>query len=154
MHPLLAALHQQGLLFDYATEYAAQKPAPASPRAFSLPDPDYQNFVDWMKKRTYNYENALEKNLQTLKQATLSEDYLQELSSPLNQLQQMVAAKRKNELIIYRDFIRQELEEEIISRYFLEAGAIELSLQRDENIRKAVALLADNQAYRNTLRMR
>jgi carboxyl-terminal processing protease len=107
-----------------------------------------------MKKRTYNYENALEKNLQTLKQATLSEDYLQELSSPLNQLQQMVAAKRKNELIIYRDFIRQELEEEIISRYFLEAGAIELSLQRDENIRKAMALLADNQAYRNTLRMR
>jgi carboxyl-terminal processing protease len=154
MHPLLAALHQQGLLFDYATEYAAQKPAPASPRAFSLSDPDYQNFVDWMKKRTYNYENALEKNLQTLKQATLSEDYLQELSSPLNQLQQMVAAKRKNELIIYRDFIRQELEEEIISRYFLEAGAIELSLQRDENIRKAMALLADNQAYRNTLRMR
>jgi carboxyl-terminal processing protease len=154
MHPLLAALHQQGLLFDYATEYAAQKPAPASPRAFSLSDSDYQNFVDWMKKRTYNYENALEKNLQTLKQATLSEDYLQELSSPLNQLQQMVAAKRKNELIIYRDFIRQELEEEIISRYFLEAGAIELSLQRDENIRKAMALLADSQAYRNTLRMR
>jgi carboxyl-terminal processing protease len=154
IHPLLAALHQQGLLFDYATEYAAQKPAPASPRAFSLSDSDYQNFVDWMKKRTYNYENALEKNLQTLKQATLSEDYLQELSSPLNQLQQMVAAKRKNELIIYRDFIRQELEEEIISRYFLEAGAIELSLQRDENIRKAMALLADNQAYRNTLRMR
>lgn len=152
-HPLIEALHQQGLLFDYATRYAGTKPEPSNPRTFSLSQADYQDFLSWMKNQRYTYNSEPEKYLDILKKTVNKEGYNKELQDYLNKLETLIASKRKDELVIYRDAIKKELEEEIITHYFLEAGVIEYSLKNDENIKTAAGLLADNIRYRKLLRL-
>lgn len=151
-HPLVEALHEQGLLFDYATLYAGTKPEPPDVRNFSLSNADYQDFLSWMKTQRYVYENENEKKLEDLKKTVTRERYSKELQDYLNRLEALITSKIKEELLIYRDAIRKELEEEIITHYFLEAGAIEFALKNDQNIKTAADLLADNNRYRKLLR--
>ncbi|GIV36289.1 MAG: peptidase S41 [Cyclobacteriaceae bacterium] len=153
-HPLIVALHQQGHLFQYASEYVARMPAPASAASFTLTDSDYQNFLSWMKGRTYHYESELDKSLEDFERAALQDHDDPELQTRIEQLRKMISDKQKNELVIYRSIISNELEEEIITRYFLEAGAIELSLTKDENIKKAKALLTNTRSYNQILQVR
>lgn len=153
MHPLVATLHQEGLLFDYATRYAATKPAPANARNFSLSDADYQDFLLWMKNQRYHYESQPEKSLELLKKTTVKERYNTELREQLNRIGTLLTSKRKDELLIYREAIEKELAEEIITHYFLEAGSVEFSIKNDENIKAATGLLADTNRYKKILRL-
>ncbi len=153
MHPLVEALHRQGLLFDYATYYAGTRPEPADARSFSLTPAEYQDFLSWMKNQRYVYKSEPEKNLENLKRTVARERYNKELQDYLNRLEALIASKRKDELLIYRDAIKKELEEEIVTHYFLEAGAIEHALNNDDNIKTAAGLLADNSRYRKLLRL-
>lgn len=154
MHPLTEALHEQGLLFSYATRYANTKPAPASSRTFSLSDAEYREFVGWMKNQQYTYESEPEKMLATLKEMIVGERPQEELLAQINRVSSIVSAARKNELIINQEAIKKELEEEIITHFFLEAGAIEFSLRNDENIKKAVSILSNEKEYRKILRLK
>ncbi|MDW8331528.1 MAG: S41 family peptidase [Cyclobacteriaceae bacterium] len=153
VHPLVVTLHQEGLLFDYATRYVATKPAPANARNFSLSDADYQDFLSWMKNQRYHYESQPEKSLELLKKTTVKERYSTELREQLNRIGALLTSKRKDELLIYRQAIEKELAEEIITHYFLEAGFVEFSLKNDENIKAATGLLADTNRYKKILRL-
>ena len=47
--------------------------------------------------------------------------------------------------------ISQLLGEEIIARYFYEDGAIEWTLRNDEQVKKAISILADKNMYSSIL---
>src|SRR5690606_10588511 len=57
------ALLRQGMIFEYATRYCAEKPAPADYRTFRLSDSDYKDFTTWVDKQQFAYSTSLEKNV-------------------------------------------------------------------------------------------
>jgi carboxyl-terminal processing protease len=54
-------------------------------------------------------------------------------------------------LTLYKDEIKMLLEEEIVSRYHLERGAIEAGFKYDNDIKKASEMLHNSDQYKKLL---
>ena len=59
---------------------------------------------------------------------------------------------KKKDLIQYEGEIKQLLEQDIVSRYYLQEGIIEASFDTDPDILKAVEILEDSEAYDGILK--
>lgn len=149
--PLAQTLAEQGHIFDYATEYAYNHPEPPDPNTFALSDADYQHFVTWMKDRSYSYVSMLETDLRELEQELNRERYYDEVEDQLKQIHSEITQNRNNELIRYKDQIKLLLEQDIVSRYFLEKGKVEAGIKYDDGVNKAIEILHDQERYNKIL---
>ncbi len=151
LSPLGEALLVQGVIFDYATLYASRHATIGEARNFSLSDADYNEFSAWVKTKSISYQSPLETQLQQLTKTAKVERLYDELKPQIDQLQSRLAENKKNDLVTYRSEIKFLLEEEIVGRYFLERGRVEVTFKDDPEIRKAVSLLGDQVQYAKIL---
>jgi carboxyl-terminal processing protease len=151
-HPLTQVLFEKGFIFDFATQYVYRHlQPPADARNFSLTDEDYQQFTAWMKDKNYTYKSYLEYGLQQFTEEAKKEKYYADLKVQIEQIQNRIAESKKNELVLYKDQIKMLLEEEIVSRYFLEKGGIETGFKHDQEVKKATELLHNTPQYKKIL---
>ncbi|MBK5278157.1 MAG: S41 family peptidase [Bacteroidia bacterium] len=146
-------LYINGHLFDFATLYASQHTTLTPAAEFSLTDQEYQEFVNWMKNRSYNYRSELEKRLAMFTTEAKKERYYADLKIQLDQIDIKLAESRKNDLITFKDQIKLLLEEDIASRYYLEKGAVEVAFKYDEEVKKSIAVLNDSNQYKKILNL-
>lgn len=151
LSPLAEALAAQGHIFDYATEYAYSHPELPNPTAFALKDSDYQQFVNWMKERSYSYVSMLETDLSELEDELTRERYYDAVKDQLKQIHDKIRQNRNDELIRHKDQIKRLLEQDIVSRYYLEKGKVEAGIKYDQGINKAVEILHDAAQYKRIL---
>jgi carboxyl-terminal processing protease len=149
-HPLTQKLFQDGFIFDYATVYAFNHPKIAEPRNFSLSNEDYQQFVTWMKGKNYAYTSNLDIQLKQLTEEAEAENYYTDLKPHIDQIRAKIAENKKNELMLYKDQIKKLLEEDIMARYYLEEGTVQVGFKYDQELKKASDVLL-NQTYYNRL---
>jgi carboxyl-terminal processing protease len=150
-HPLTQVLFEKGYLFDYATKYVYQRNEPVDARNFTLNDDEYQQFVTWMKDKNYTYKSYLEFGLQQFTDEAKKEKYYNDLKTQLEQIQTRITDSKKNELVMNKDQIKMLLEEEIVSRYFLEKGSIETGFKYDQEVKKAIEALHNLPQYKKLL---
>ncbi len=150
-HPLTQVLFEKGFLLDYATEYVYKNPKPVDPQSFTLTDGEYQQFVNWMKGKDYHYKSYLEYGLQQLIDESKKEKYYEALKAPLDQIQTRLTEKKKNELTLYKDEIRRQLEAEIVAHFHLDRGRIQAAFKYDDDVKKAIAVLHDQAQYKEVL---
>jgi carboxyl-terminal processing protease len=149
-----ATLYVKGLLFDYATFYAAKHKAIAEPKKFILSDAEYEEFVQWMKGKDYTYQTEVEEDLKELIEEAKEEKYYTDLKPTLEQLQVRIKENRKNDLMHSKDQIKILLEEEIVSRYFLEKGSVEARFKNDFETKKAIEVLHNQADYKKILNLK
>jgi len=147
------ALYREGLLFDFATQYAYSHPAITDARSFAMTDQEYQEFVSWAKARKVNYESSLETELNELIALSKKERTYTDLKPQLDIITSRVAEGRKNDLINFKDQIKPLLEEEIVSRYYFEKGIVENRFKNDLDVKKASEVLRNQSEYRKILRL-
>lgn len=147
------ALNKQGLLFDYATEYATKRPSVAPPKNFSLTNSEYADFVNWMKGRKLDYKTTLETELKELQDEAAHEKYLPLIKPQIDEVNRKLMEIHQNDLTVFKDEIKFMLEREIVSRYYFEKGASEFALSRDEEVKRAVEILNDEAEYKKILRL-
>lgn len=152
-HQLTQVLFEKGFIFDFATKYVYQRPQPADARNFSLTDEEYQQFITWMKGKDYAYKSYLEYGLQQFTAEAKKERYYNDLKNQIDQIQNRIIESKKNELVLYKDQIKMLLEEEIVSRYFLEKGGIETGFKYDQEVKQAIEVLHNTPQYKKTLSM-
>jgi carboxyl-terminal processing protease len=150
-HMVTQVLFEKGFLFDYGTQYVLKHPEPVSPRDFSLSDEAYQEFVNWMKNKDYNYKSYVEYELEKFQEEAKKEKYYGELKAQLDQINTRIAESKKNELMLYKDEIKMLLEEEIVGRHYLERGSIEVGFKYDLDIKKAIEVLHSQAQYKKIL---
>jgi carboxyl-terminal processing protease len=150
-HALTQVLYEKGYIFDFATQYVYQHTQPVDARNFSLSDSEYQQFIAWMKDKNYTYKSYLEFGLQQVTEQAKKEKYYADLKTQLDQINTKINESKKNELTLYKDQIKMLIEEEIVSRYFLEKGGIETGFKYDEEVKKAVEVLHNNPQYKKIL---
>lgn len=150
-HTLTQVLFEKGFIFDYANQYAFQHPKPVDARTWRLTDEEYQQFVDWMKTKNYDYKSYLEFGLQHLTEQAMKERYYEGLKKDIEHISSRIAESKKNELTLYKEQIKMLLEEEIVSHYHLEKGSIETGFKYDEDVKKAVEVLHNTSQYRKIL---
>lgn len=150
-HPLTQVLFEKGFIFDYASLYAAKRTEPVDSKTFSLTNEEYQQFVQWMNGKNYEYKSLMEFQLEQFTEEAKKERYYQDIKGQLDQVVSRISENKKNELMLYKDQIKMLLEEEIVSRFHLEKGSIEARFKYDTDVMEAVKILHDPARYRKIL---
>jgi carboxyl-terminal processing protease len=140
------------LHFDFATQYRATHPTLAAARSFKMSEADYQAFVKFLSNKDYSYTTRSEKNLQELKAIAIKEKYFDSIKDEYTALEHKLQQNKKDDLIRYKDEIRELLEEEIASRYYFQSGKLEASFKSDDDLKEAVRVLNDKKLYATILK--
>lgn len=145
------ALITTGHIFDYATIFTNQNKQPDNLSNFVLNEQQYNDFIAWLKTRNFKYTTSLEKSTIDLLSSAKSERYYKELEPQLKQLQKQVESFKTNEMLLYKDEIKQLLEQQIAFHYNLSEGQAAIALKSDEVVKKASTLLSDITTYKKAL---
>lgn len=145
------ALISKFLCFDYATKFVKENPNIASAKDFEITDEIYNDFIEFLKDKNYNYTTASEKILDDLivsaKKEKLGENTLKEIEL----IKTQIAKDKKEDLIKYKEDIKEILLSEIVVRYYNQKGRIEALLKHDNEVKEATKLLYDQKQYNKTL---
>ena len=67
-------------------------------------------------------------------------------------LYEKIRHDKNKDLQIFKDELIEILSEEIVSRYYYQKGRIQKSFEYDNDIKKAISLLGDNDEYNKILK--
>ena len=149
--PISFSLLRNDLIFHYATKYAFENPEIEEAISFALTDQEYQEFVDWLSGKDYNYITEVEKSVERLVASAKKEKYYGEIEKQILDLQTVTLHNKSSDLINFKKEIKTILEQEIVSRYYLQEGAIESTFREDADIIMAVQVLQDSERYSEIL---
>lgn len=145
------ALISKFLCFDYATKFVKENPNIASAKDFEITDEIYNDFIEFLKDKDYNYTTTSEKILDDLitsaKKEKLGENTLKEIEL----IKTQIAEDKKEDLIKYKEDIKEILLSEIVVRYYNQKGRIEALLKHDNEVKETTKLLYDQKQYNKTL---
>jgi carboxyl-terminal processing protease len=148
---IAAGLLTKSIIFDYATEYFLKHKSILPAREFELTDTEYNEFIDFLSGKEFDYESKSEDMLNKLKETAKKERYYDDATAEFEALYKKLAHDRKKDLQFFREEIKKLIAEEIVSRYYYQRGAIEYSFGKDPEIQKALEVLRNQDQYRALL---
>jgi carboxyl-terminal processing protease len=152
MSQISQELFIRNYIFDFATNYYWTHPDIKSPDQFSFTDQDYTDFKTFLENRKFNYKTVTEESLNELITNAKKEKYYDIHKDLFNDLEKDIAHSLDQDLKLFRSEITELIEDEIISRYFYESGAIEWTIKKDDQILKARDILNNKEEYSSILK--
>ena len=145
--PITYSLVARSLVFEFVNQYYYEHDSISSPRSFEISDELYQEFVEWLSGKEYDYVTRVEKTIEDLEAYAKEEKYFEEIQSEIDSLRKSVSHNKEQDLETFKDEIKEALKDEIVSRYYYEGGIIEASLDKDDEIKEAVNILSAPKEY-------
>jgi len=149
---IAAELYVRNYIFDFATRYYWAHPDIKAPEQFSFTDKDFVDFKTLLVNRNFNYKTVTEESLTELIANAKKEKYYEIHKDLFTELEKDIAHSLDQDLTMFRSEITNLLEDEIISRYFYENGAIAWTIKKDEQILKALEILNNKEQYESVLK--
>ena len=131
---ILFYINNDDALVDFGTWYYNTHDAPASVKDFSITDDDLNDFLTLLKERDFKYDRISERYLTDLKKMMEFEDYYDDAKEEYSALEKKLSHNIDKDVQKYSKDIRKLLAQEIIKRYFFQAGATEEFIKDDEDI--------------------
>jgi carboxyl-terminal processing protease len=148
---LLISLLNQHHIFNYATVYYLSHRDIGTLTKFSLNDEEYNDFVNYLNSKNYNFESEEALQLKAFKKHAEEDSTFAAFKAEYTQLQSKLNEVKKNDMRKQKGIIKKFLEEEIVSRYYFQKGRIEFSLNSDPEVLQAIALVNDKSKYKAVL---
>ena len=145
------SLLSKSIIFDFATQYRNTHPSITMTRDFELTDADFEAFKAFTNDKDYNYNTDTEEALKRFKEQAEKENYLNDLKTEFESLNEKLKGNKNNDLNKYKSEIMQVLEEEIAARYYYEKARIEMAFDNDADITEALKLFSDIDKYMRLL---
>jgi carboxyl-terminal processing protease len=149
---ITSELFIRNFIFDYATKYYWAHPEIKSPDQFAFTDKDYDDFKNYLIAKKFSYKTSTEESLNELIANAKKEKYYDIHKDLFNDLEKDIAHNLEQDLTMFKSEITDLIEDEIISRYFYETGAIAWTIKKDEQIQKAHEILNDQVEYFSILK--
>jgi carboxyl-terminal processing protease len=149
--PVASSLISKGYIFKYANIFSFENDSIAKPGEFHLSETDYKKFISWLKNQDFEYRTMAEQDLEKLKTSATKEKRWREIEKEYNILKERINQQKEFDLIKHKPIIKSLLEEEIVSRYYLQSGAIEAGFRGDPFILKAMEVLDNTVKYNKIL---
>ncbi len=146
-------LYSRFLIFDFATQYAILHDSITPPDRFSISDEDYENFIQFIDSRKFDYNTQTENALKKLEELAKKEKYFDRSEEEFRLLTEKLTHDKYQDLETFRDEILELLKEEIAGRYYYQGGKIHASLSHDEQLLRASKVLMDQDQYYSILRI-
>ncbi|MCK4749159.1 MAG: peptidase S41, partial [Bacteroidales bacterium] len=134
-------LYAQNLVFDFATRFRAENEEIESPESFSMSNDDYSLFKAFVESREFDFKTASEKVFNQLVETAKREKYHALANEEFAILEQKLSHNNLKDLEVFQEEIRQILDEEIVNRYYYQAGRILAQIQEDIQLDKALEVL-------------
>jgi carboxyl-terminal processing protease len=138
-------------IFDYATEYALAHPTIAPAETFELSDEDYEAFKSYLKSTGFNYDKESYKILVQLKKMLSLEGYEETTKAEIEKLEKTLQHNLDHDLTFFAKDIKQLIADEIIKRYYSQAGSIVFAMRDDADLEESFKILGDSKLYKKIL---
>ncbi len=148
IYPVTKALVDQNIIYEYVNKYCQNKDSIAKVGTFNFSD--YADFTDFLKKKGFKYETEAEAHLKSAKEE-LEKNASSDLVDEINKLQNKINSAKNNELNQAKAQIIDEIEKEIVTRYYFQKGKVQQSLDDDPEVKEAISILKDNNRYKALL---
>lgn len=136
---------------EYVCNYVAAHPEIVPAGEFALSDKDYEDFVNLVAKSDFTYKRRTEEVLKLLKKAAQFEGCYDEAKDEFEALEQKMSGNVTADLMRFRKDISEILENDIVSRYYFQKGAIKQQLRDDKFVEKALEVFSDEDYYHSIL---
>jgi carboxyl-terminal processing protease len=146
--PIIKALQDQFLIFDYVTDFCTN--------IDSLPDvtefyfEEWDGFKSYLKKRDFTFETATEKALQEIQEHAKEENL--NLDKLVQEMEDQIAAEKAVALEANKVAIVDLIEKDVASRFQYQSGKAQIGLRNDPEVKEAIELLNDPDRYQKILK--
>ena len=148
---ILLSLFRERLFFDYATEFRLKNENILSAKDFKITDEKFLDFKNFLSDKEYEYETDTEKAYKKLKKVAEEENYFESMKNNFDLLVTKIDDAKSDDLEKNKDFVKEILANEIVSRYYYQKGRIQSSLNYDKDILQAITVLSDSTKYKQIL---
>ena len=133
-------------IFNFGTQYYYSNAKATDTISFKVSDSDFKSFTNFLKTDT-TFVTKTEKLFKTAFEA--SEKNL--ITKEYDQIEEKLYEDKIDEISVNKDLILEEIEADLLHRYFYKKGFYKHSLQNDRTIKKAVNILNDENQYQSIL---
>lgn len=152
MSSVTANLLTKSMIFDYATKYYFEHPNLKPEKNFSIQDSDYQDFTNWLKTKDFTYSTTTEKQLDNLEASAKKDKSLDAIQEQIKLLRSKIDQSKQQDLIKFKSEIKEQLEIEILSRYYYQKAMKFVSFEKDNEVQEALKLFKDMPRYQSILK--
>lgn len=151
MSRLTATLISKGLFFNFATDYFYSHDRIDEAAKFSLTPEEYKTFKSFVLKEDISYTTASEEQLMKMKSVAEREGFFEDIESDYEDLLSKVTPSTERDLDKFQDQIKSILENEIVSRYYLQEGRALHNFLDDDFMVEAIKILKNSKDYNTIL---
>jgi len=148
---LTQALLKDNVVFNYATDYYFKKSIGDLDK-FKFDKNDYESFKSFVASSGFDFETETEKVLKTVIESEETKELGPNVKKDYQKLLSDIKISKKAALDVYKDEIINDLEDEIIKRFFYREGLYRYYVKNDEAILASKKLLADTNKYNKILK--
>lgn len=149
--PIIQALSNSGLIFDYATYYRNTNSIKISAEKISVTDAIFNDFLSFVEKSDFDFTMAEEEKLKEFQEVMNKNNTTKLFNKKYQQLANEIKHSKKEILIQNKELIKKVLQKEIAVRYYFNTGMMLNSLPIDAEVLKAKAILSSPQEYSKLL---
>lgn len=150
---LTAVRDSDELVETFVEDYIAAHPTIAPAGQFSLTDDDYAEFKRRVLASRFKYDDMSSAALDNLEKIARFEGYYDGARAEFDSLRAKLRHNLAHDLDYNARSIRQLLQNDIVTAYYYQKGAVENALQTDKQVQAAFDLLGDRQRYDSLLRL-
>ena len=144
---LSIALITRYLIFDFATKFSTENATIASPEDFEIIDDIYSQFIAFVKEKNFVYESQSQEELDELIKSAKKDKYYGLAEAEFEALKAKLAPNFDKDSEEFNEEVKELLQDEIVSRYYYQKGAIRAAINDDKGIKKAIEELNSETAY-------
>lgn len=142
MSYVLEGLYLNGIIFDFANAWSAERDSIGPAVEFTLQNEDWQAFVDFaLAHESTAFESRTLDAFEQLETLAREEQFYALDSAAFDAFGSILKPNIERDLNRFRDEITWALEEELVMRYHLQTGVIDWSIPRDSTLNKAIDLM-------------
>jgi carboxyl-terminal processing protease len=150
--PMAISLIRKNLIFKYSIEYFKKNPALDAPGKFTFTEKDYQDFIDYLSDKEYDYQTASEMTMRRLVNVAKQEKYYDNAKDAMDSLMALLKHDKAKDLKINQEELTAILRGEISEKYYYEEGRLGAMLRRDKQFDEACNILSNIEKYNNILK--
>lgn len=148
---ILFYLSNDDVLIDYGTRYFQSHATIPPVSQFEITDRDFEDFKKMVMESDFEYDRLSDKRLQELKKVAEFEGYLKEAEAEFKALEKKLEHNLERDLDNFKKDIKMLMAQEIIKRYYYQAGIIEQQLKDDPDFKRALEILGNKEEYNKIL---
>ena len=144
MSYVLEGLYMNGIIFDFANEWSANRDSIGEAKDFELNEADWEAFVKFAQAHeAIAFESRTQSAWNALTELAKEEQFYAMDADAFGAIDSLLTPSIERDLNRFKEEIVWALEEELVMRYHLQTGVIEWSLPRDATLEKAVEVMTD-----------